>query len=92
MAYIYVFLWIRFTFPRYRFDQLMQLGWHYLIPLSIVNVMAVATALVLNRQAGWSLWLAIPLSWVVVIVAAIWLVRAGERREQQATRESEAAG
>src|SRR6266849_6867122 len=36
--YIYFFMWLRFTIPRYRFDQLMRLGWHFLIPLSIINV------------------------------------------------------
>src|ERR1700686_1231341 len=51
-AYIYVFMWLRFTFPRYRFDQLMRLGWQFLIPLSIVNVMAMGMALVLHRQWG----------------------------------------
>jgi len=86
MGYVYLFLWVRFTFPRYRFDQLMKLGWHYLIPLSIVNVMGVATALVLHRQAGWSSWVAFPVLLVVTIVLAIWLVRAGERRDQEAAR------
>ena len=52
--YIYLFMWLRFTFPRYRFDQLMRLGWQFLIPLSIVNVMGIGVALVLHRQWGWS--------------------------------------
>src|SRR5580658_403781 len=52
-AYIYVFMWLRFTFPRYRFDQLMRLGWQFLVPLSIVNVMGIAVGLTLHRQLGW---------------------------------------
>jgi len=86
MAYVYVFLWVRFTFPRYRFDQLMQLGWHYLIPLSIVNVMGVATAIVLHREAGWNPVVSIGVTLVATLLAALWLVRAGERREQAAAR------
>ncbi len=35
---IYMFIWVRFTFPRYRYDQLMNIGWRFLIPLSIANV------------------------------------------------------
>jgi NADH-quinone oxidoreductase subunit H len=39
---LYVFLWIRATLPRYRYDQLMQLGWKVLIPLAIANVIVTA--------------------------------------------------
>ncbi|MGB8801671.1 MAG: complex I subunit 1 family protein [Candidatus Acidiferrales bacterium] len=52
-AYIYAFLWIRFTFPRYRFDQLMRLGWRFLIPLALVNVIGVGVAIVLRQQFAW---------------------------------------
>ncbi|MFZ0523094.1 MAG: NADH-quinone oxidoreductase subunit NuoH [Candidatus Acidiferrales bacterium] len=52
-AYLYMFLWIRFTFPRFRFDQLMRLGWRFLIPLALVNVIGVAVAIVLRQQLGW---------------------------------------
>jgi NADH-quinone oxidoreductase subunit H len=52
-AYLYAFLWIRFTFPRFRFDQLMRLGWRFLIPLALVNVIGVAVAIVLRQQLGW---------------------------------------
>src|ERR1700688_672304 len=52
--YLYLFMWLRFTFPRYRFDQLMRLGWQFLIPLSIVNVMGIGVALVLHRHWGWN--------------------------------------
>src|SRR6266850_2376364 len=44
--YIYFFMWLRFTIPRYRFDQLMRLGWHFLIPLSIINVLLVGLAII----------------------------------------------
>jgi NADH-quinone oxidoreductase subunit H len=37
-VFLYVFLWIRATLPRYRYDQLMALGWKVLIPLAIANV------------------------------------------------------
>jgi NADH-quinone oxidoreductase subunit H len=37
-GFLYVFLWIRATLPRYRYDQLMALGWKVLIPLGIANV------------------------------------------------------
>ena len=43
-GFLYVFLWVRATFPRYRYDQLMRLGWKWLIPLAILNV--VVTGLV----------------------------------------------
>ncbi|HHL40405.1 MAG TPA: NADH-quinone oxidoreductase subunit NuoH [Deltaproteobacteria bacterium] len=39
VAFIYFFMWVRFTFPRYRYDQLMTIGWKVLIPLSLVNIL-----------------------------------------------------
>jgi NADH-quinone oxidoreductase subunit H len=40
--WLYVFLWVRATLPRYRYDQLMRLGWKVLIPLAIANVVVTA--------------------------------------------------
>ncbi len=43
-AFLFVYIWFRGTFPRYRFDQLMALGWKVLSPISIGNVLLVALA------------------------------------------------
>lgn len=37
--FIWVFMWFRFTFPRYRYDQLMSIGWKVLLPLSLANIL-----------------------------------------------------
>jgi NADH-quinone oxidoreductase subunit H len=36
LFFLFVFVWLRATFPRYRYDQLMTLGWKVLIPITIV--------------------------------------------------------
>jgi len=45
--WIFVFIWVRWTIPRFKFDQLMRLGWSRLLPLSIVNFMVIAIVLYL---------------------------------------------
>jgi len=49
LAVLFVYLWIRATFPRYRYDQLMRLGWKWFIPLGLLHVALTAVA-VLVRQ------------------------------------------
>ena len=46
---IFVFMWIRWTLPRFRYDQLMKLGWQILIPLSIVNILITGAVMIFTR-------------------------------------------
>lgn len=43
--FIFVFMWVRWTLPRFRYDQLMRLGWQILIPLAIVNILLTGGAI-----------------------------------------------
>jgi NADH-quinone oxidoreductase subunit H len=88
-AYLYFFMWLRFTIPRYRFDQLMRLGWHFLIPLSIINVLVVGLALIVGSYfnlQGWALLLATTPAAILALVAA--LVILGMEQKSQARQET----
>jgi NADH-quinone oxidoreductase subunit H len=50
--FIFLFMWVRWTVPRFRYDQLMNLGWKILLPLSLLN-MLVTGALILLKQNHW---------------------------------------
>jgi NADH-quinone oxidoreductase subunit H len=47
-AFIFFYMWVRWTIPRFRYDQLMNLGWKMLIPLAILNI--VITGIVLLKD------------------------------------------
>ncbi len=46
-VFLYIFIWIRATLPRYRYDQLMRLGWKVLIPIAIGNIVVTGVLKVL---------------------------------------------
>jgi NADH-quinone oxidoreductase subunit H len=66
-AVILVIMLIRWTIPRFRFDQLMGLTWQVLIPLSLANVVIVMTVL----QFGWNRWWLLPMSLGLFLAAGV---------------------
>ena len=72
-AYIYCFMWFRFSFPRYRFDQLMRLSWQFLIPLALVNVIGVSIAIVLRERWDWNPFLSLVPTTLATLGVAAWL-------------------
>ncbi len=60
LAFLYAFIWYRATFPRYRYDQLMNVGWRWMIPLALANMIVTAVVAYLVRirpHAGVTAWL-----------------------------------
>ncbi len=64
IASIFLIMLIRWTLPRFRFDQLMELTWKVLIPLSLANIVAVMTV----RQFDWNWWWLLPISLGLFVV------------------------
>ena len=48
-SFIFFFMWVRWTLPRFRYDQLMRLGWTILIPLAIFNILLTGGLITFGR-------------------------------------------
>ncbi len=46
-AFVYFFIWVRATFPRYRYDQFMQIGWKIMLPLVLANIVVTGIVMML---------------------------------------------
>ena len=68
--FLFLFIWLRATLPRIRYDRLMRFGWQFLLPLAVLNIVMTATVVAL----GWPWWVN-GLAGLVVIAAVLLLVR-----------------
>jgi NADH-quinone oxidoreductase subunit H len=75
--FVFCYIWFRSTFPRYRFDQLMGLGWKWLIPVALGNILVVAFAILATpgRTTGM-----VTLSWIYGGLFVVFFVLARIRR------------
>lgn len=73
--FIFFFMWVRWTLPRFRYDQLMNLGWKTFIPLSILNVIVTGAGLLYDFK--YSTWL---IAIVMIVLAVMSTARAPKRQ------------
>jgi len=88
LIFMFVFVWLRGTLPRIRYDQFMSIGWKVLIPVSLVWIVLVGSVRVLRNAEGFSttevlLWVGIPLA-IVLIAAVAWPARVPDDDEEDA--------
>ena len=69
--FIVFFMYVRWTLPRFRFDQLMGLAWKVMMPLSLLSFVAVLVV----HQYGWSRWCLLPVSLVILFCATYFTMR-----------------
>jgi NADH-quinone oxidoreductase subunit H len=75
LAFIFVFIWLRGSLPRLRYDQFMAFGWKILIPASVVWIVAVAAMRVVSLRGGFNPQVLVILGVVLaVLVLASWFL------------------
>jgi NADH-quinone oxidoreductase subunit H len=67
-VFLFTFVWVRATLPRFRYDQLMTIGWKALIPLALGWVLVLA-AINIGRDEGWNMVVVVGGSLVVLVAA-----------------------
>ncbi|MFC9517254.1 NADH-quinone oxidoreductase subunit NuoH [Nocardiaceae bacterium NPDC056970] len=85
-GFLFVFMWLRATLPRLRYDQFMNLGWKVLIPVALAWIMVVATVRALRNEGFEARWIVLVVGGVIVALGLLALLY---RRLRAARAESE---
>jgi NADH-quinone oxidoreductase subunit H len=90
-GFMFLFLWLRGSLPRIRYDQLMRLGWKVLIPGALAWTLIVATARVYRQQGASPAVYVIGGGIVVVLLALLWHWESAPQRAERLAAEAEEA-
>jgi NADH-quinone oxidoreductase subunit H len=92
---LFVFIWLRGTLPRLRYDQFMRFGWKVLVPTALVWILAVATMRTVSRQANLStgevaLYVGVPIALLVLL--GLWIAGRAANKDTRVEAEQATSG
>jgi NADH-quinone oxidoreductase subunit H len=83
-VFLFIFVWVRATLPRFRYDQLMNMGWKVAIPIALAWAMLLA-AINIGRDEGWNVWAVVAVSFVVLVAGFLTLTGALDVAQRRRT-------